>query len=826
MLSKIKNKGFFICIFFSLIFVCSASLFASNVLVFANNDNALNTPEASFNPNEVNDEPQIVQLKDGIKEDYLYEEFNNDNTDEGEYYNYYMFSINKPSSIYTWENIQTDKGLVSKDRYWQLSHNVKLKDLNGGTETNAIFTLSYLPPEDSSKKVNRLVIDCVSAGDTSKHIKISCYCVLHDGSKATYGASGDSAPTPIVVSKENIKYELSNIAYICVNLRNNQSALEAMYTDGNKYVSSEYPNGFKEDPTVAYCADAESAIHDYINKIKANDFWAGYLSKLCFKLEDLDFKNLVNARNVLYNDKNYTYYMYLCPDYFSNLERFSSAAELNNYIIDYFNSQLVIAKASLKSWFNNMINLDKYNVFSEYSKNLDNVFNAIDNSSTFDELFDFINADPFLRFMFYRATIDNDDNINLAEERVMRAIQLYRTHGKKLDIFDAIFDVNEYLYESSSFESRIFECWNSFFRKWFDLNNDPDYVTVDQVPSNLQNTNSLCIAVHGYALNDDGTMQQEYIDRLDMAYNTWLKYPNSYIAIMGGGTAKNNPNITEAGIGTDYLLSKGIIKDTNIICEDKSLNTIENVKYLMNILSSDKRYTHINQLCVCSSDYHIRRCAALWESMSEGAKVVPEIYNNNINKDLQVVSNVSSSTTKEEESISSQGLWVERLMFVLDFSSKYTSIYPSSLNEIFVNGIQECYVNETFMPQVFGDFTRDNNNIEPIEKKVLNKEDEPADNYQFIGDVSSFCDVECDTSCVGKTLCTVTMIYNYPTQQEFSTSFYVDVKDRPILEFNNVAQTHDILLWMFISLFLLCFASVSILIAWKIKQSLINEPVL
>lgn len=46
--------------------------------------------------------------------------------------------------------------------------------------------------------------------------------------------------------------------------------------------------------------------------------------------------------------------------------------------------------------------------------------------------------------------------------------------------------------------------------------------------------------------NDDSTMKDELVGRLQTALASAQKYPNAYVAVTGGGTAKNNPNAIEA----------------------------------------------------------------------------------------------------------------------------------------------------------------------------------------------------------------------------------------------------------------------------------------
>ena len=46
--------------------------------------------------------------------------------------------------------------------------------------------------------------------------------------------------------------------------------------------------------------------------------------------------------------------------------------------------------------------------------------------------------------------------------------------------------------------------------------------------------------------NDDSTMKDELVGRLQTALASAQKYPNAYVAVTGCGTAKNNPNAIEA----------------------------------------------------------------------------------------------------------------------------------------------------------------------------------------------------------------------------------------------------------------------------------------
>lgn len=110
-----------------------------------------------------------------------------------------------------------------------------------------------------------------------------------------------------------------------------------------------------------------------------------------------------------------------------------------------------------------------------------------------------------------------------------------KSKDKVNDLLEELEDV-----DSSKEKQRdeIMKYWQTNHEK-FEINNDI-------LPDGLYNSNKLCIVVLGYQLNDDGTMQDELIGRLKVALDSANEYPNSYVACTGGGTAKNNSNVTEA----------------------------------------------------------------------------------------------------------------------------------------------------------------------------------------------------------------------------------------------------------------------------------------
>ena len=73
-------------------------------------------------------------------------------------------------------------------------------------------------------------------------------------------------------------------------------------------------------------------------------------------------------------------------------------------------------------------------------------------------------------------------------------------------------------------------------------------------------------------------MKQELINRLQVGLDSAKKYPNSYIAVTGGGTAANNPNVTEGGLMGQWLLDHGL-DEKRLIVENKAPDTVGTVSY-------------------------------------------------------------------------------------------------------------------------------------------------------------------------------------------------------------------------------------------------------
>jgi len=99
-------------------------------------------------------------------------------------------------------------------------------------------------------------------------------------------------------------------------------------------------------------------------------------------------------------------------------------------------------------------------------------------------------------------------------------------------------------------------------------------------------------------------------NRVEQAISLYETGQIERILVSGGigyfNTDRKNP---EADKLHDYLLNRGIPK-SDILVENKSRNTNENIKFFLELLK--KEYNLKNtKLALISSDFHIRRCIAI-----------------------------------------------------------------------------------------------------------------------------------------------------------------------------------------------------------------------
>ena len=137
-------------------------------------------------------------------------------------------------------------------------------------------------------------------------------------------------------------------------------------------------------------------------------------------------------------------------------------------------------------------------------------------------------------------------------------------------------------------------------------------IHTEHLPEDLPRDDSLALVILGRALNADGSMSDELIRRLTVGLDCAAQYPNAYVVCTGGGTAEENKAVTEAGQMGAWLLENGLEAD-RLIIEDRSLSTIENAQYTLDMLH--RNYPRVDAVAIVSSDYHVARGCLLFEAI-------------------------------------------------------------------------------------------------------------------------------------------------------------------------------------------------------------------
>ena len=198
--------------------------------------------------------------------------------------------------------------------------------------------------------------------------------------------------------------------------------------------------------------------------------------------------------------------------------------------------------------------------------------------------------------------------------------------------------VDECLEEIAQIDEGRAALWRGIMDYWTYANEEM-VVNTEKLPDDLPQDDSLCIMVLGFELNADGSMQDELLGRLNVALKCANQYPNAYVLCTGGGTAAKNPNVTEADLMGEWLVSQGL-DENRLIIENKSMSTAQNAVNSYAILLD--RYPQIKSLALVSSSYHIPWGSLLLESAFRRAayeKATPEVH---------VVSNCAYPCTNEK----------------------------------------------------------------------------------------------------------------------------------------------------------------------------------
>lgn len=257
---------------------------------------------------------------------------------------------------------------------------------------------------------------------------------------------------------------------------------------------------------------------------------------------------------------------------------------------------------------------------------------------------------------------------------------------------DAQTDIERLLYEMGTIDAAQAECWQSIMEYWSQARQE-DFLNPGCLPDGLPDDDSLCIVVLGYALQPDGSMQNELLGRLRVALASAQKYPNAYILCTGGGTASGNSSVTEAGQMAAWLKTQGI-DSSRIITEDKSLSTVQNATYSYKILRD--QYPQVKHLAIVTSDYHVS-----WGHVSFATEISRAVCVN-LDPYMDIISNAAYSINLQRGSLNTEYSHIVQISGI--GSSGKAKPALSTLTGLSVQGAQSYHVGDPLNLTVMADY--------------------------------------------------------------------------------------------------------------------------
>ena len=156
-------------------------------------------------------------------------------------------------------------------------------------------------------------------------------------------------------------------------------------------------------------------------------------------------------------------------------------------------------------------------------------------------------------------------------------------------------DTSSYNKEITELKKSYPEKTGNYIKKFEDI----EKVSKMKLNTKAVNQNIDFIVTLGYALNDDGSMNEVLIKRLEQTYEAAKVNPNAKIIVTGG---VQKSGITESYLMKNWLVDRGISKD-RIIIEDKARDTVENSLNSAQILKEN----NAKNILLITSASHIRR---------------------------------------------------------------------------------------------------------------------------------------------------------------------------------------------------------------------------
>jgi len=117
-----------------------------------------------------------------------------------------------------------------------------------------------------------------------------------------------------------------------------------------------------------------------------------------------------------------------------------------------------------------------------------------------------------------------------------------------------------------------------------------------------------CFVIPSYALKDHTTPTKPTKAQIDLAADWWKRFPHSSLIMCTGDN--QGLGLSNASVMSDYAVSLGVPAE-NVIEEDQSLNTYENLYYAWKII----RERNFRQPTLVTLDLYTRRAVATARKM-------------------------------------------------------------------------------------------------------------------------------------------------------------------------------------------------------------------
>jgi len=112
-----------------------------------------------------------------------------------------------------------------------------------------------------------------------------------------------------------------------------------------------------------------------------------------------------------------------------------------------------------------------------------------------------------------------------------------------------------------------------------------------------------CLLIPSYALRDRSLPTTPTRSQIELAYEWWKRFPHAKLIMSTGDN--QGLGISNASVMAEYAMGLGIPRQ-NLIEEDRSLNTNQNLSYSMEIIQEEQ----LNQPTLITLDLYTRRAVA------------------------------------------------------------------------------------------------------------------------------------------------------------------------------------------------------------------------